>query len=97
MTRDRIARLPDDDWRKRDPRFREPQLSRHLDLVERLKTVAGRYDTTPGAIAIAWAVRNTAVDGAIAGFRRADQVDPILTAASIELTGDDLDEIEAQK
>ena len=96
MTRDRIARLPDDDWRKHDPRFREPQLSRHLDLVERLTTVAGRHDTTPGAVAIAWTVRNPAVDGAIAGFRRADQVDPILTAASIELTGDDVDEIEGR-
>ena len=45
MTRDRIARLPDDDWRKRHPRFREPQLSRTLDLVERLTTVAAA--TTP--------------------------------------------------
>ena len=96
MTRDRIARLPDDDWRKRDPRFREPQLSRNLDLVERLTTVAGRHDTTPGAIAIAWTLRNPAVDGAIAGFRRADQVDPVLTAATIELTRDDIDEIEAR-
>ena len=86
MTRDRIARLPDDDWRKSDPRFREPQLSRNLALVERLKTVAGRHDTTPGAVAIAWALRNTAVDGAIAGFRRADQVDPILFAATVGLT-----------
>jgi aryl-alcohol dehydrogenase-like predicted oxidoreductase len=94
MTRDRITRLPDDDWRKHDPRFREPQLSRHLGLVERLSTVAGRHGTTPGAVAIAWTVRNPAVDAAIAGFRRADQVDPILTAASIELTSDDVDEIE---
>jgi hypothetical protein len=30
------------------------------------------------------------------GFRRADQVDPILTAASIELTGDEVDEIEGR-
>jgi aryl-alcohol dehydrogenase-like predicted oxidoreductase len=96
MTRDRIARLPDDDWRKSDPRFREPQLSRNLALVERLKTVAARHDTTPGAIAIAWTLLNPGVNGAIAGFRRADQVDPILTAASIELAGDDIDEIEAR-
>ena len=81
---------------KRDPQFREPQLSRNLALVERLTTVAGRHDTTPGAIAIAWALRNTVVDGAIAGFRRAGQVDPILTAATIELTGDDIDEIEGR-
>ena len=96
MTRDRIARLPDDDWRKRDPRFREPQLSRNLNLVERLTTVASRHDTTPGAVAIAWTLRNPAVDGAIAGFRRANQVDPILAAATIELTRDDIDEIEAR-
>jgi len=58
--------------------------------------VAARHDTTPGAIAIAWTLLNPGVNGAIAGFRRADQVDPILTAASIELAGDDIDEIEAR-
>jgi hypothetical protein len=34
MTRERIAALPDDDWRKADPRFSEPQLSRHLALTD---------------------------------------------------------------
>jgi aryl-alcohol dehydrogenase-like predicted oxidoreductase len=34
----------------------------------------------------AWALRNPAVDGAIVGFRRPDQVDPILAAADLELT-----------
>jgi len=40
MTRERIAAMPNDDWRKHDARFREPQLSQHLALVERLHTVA---------------------------------------------------------
>ena len=71
----------DDDWRKHDARFREPQLSRNLELVERLAAVAERHDTTPGAVAVAWTLRNPAVDGAIVGFRRPDQVDPILAAA----------------
>ena len=39
--------------------------------------------------------RNPAVDGAIAGFRRPAQVDPIVTAAGLELTGEDINEIEA--
>jgi aryl-alcohol dehydrogenase-like predicted oxidoreductase len=86
MTRERIESLADDDWRKRDPRFREPQLSRHLDLVDRLTAVAARAGTTPGAVAVAWTLRNPAVDGAIVGFRRADQVDPILAAAGLELS-----------
>jgi len=94
MTRERVENMPEDDWRKRDARFNEPALSENLELVERLKTVAERYDTTPGAVAVAWTLRNPAVDGAIVGFRRPDQVDPILTAASLELTGEDVAEIE---
>ena len=94
MTRERIEQLPDDDWRKHDERFREPKRSRNLELVDRLAVIADRHDTTPGAVAVAWTLRNPAVDGAIVGFRRPDQVDPILAAASLELTGEELAEIE---
>ena len=94
MTRERIASLPDDDWRRHDPRFREPQLGRALDLVERLRAVAARHDTTPGAVAVAWTLRNPSVDGAIVGFRRPGQVDPILAAAGLELSDAETAEIE---
>jgi aryl-alcohol dehydrogenase-like predicted oxidoreductase len=94
MTRERAAGLPQSDWRKHDPRFNEPQLSRNLELVERLRAVADHYDTTPGAVAVAWTLHSPAVDGAIVGFRRPDQVAPILTAANLELTEQDIDEIE---
>jgi aryl-alcohol dehydrogenase-like predicted oxidoreductase len=96
MTRARIAQLPDDDWRAHDPRFQEPNLSRHLELVWRLRTVADRHATTPGAVAIAWALRNPAVDGAIVGFRRADQVDPLVRAADLHLDEDDIATIEGK-
>ena len=95
ITRERIAAMPGDDWRKTDPRFTEPQLSRHLALAARLQAVAARHGSTPGAVAAAWTLRNPAVDGAIAGFRRPAQVDPILDAAGLELTGQDMTEIEA--
>jgi aryl-alcohol dehydrogenase-like predicted oxidoreductase len=94
MTRERIERLPEDDWRKHDQRFREPQLSRHLALVERLENVAGRHGVGAGAAAVAWTLRNPAVDGAIVGFRRPDQVDAIIAAANLELSDDDAAEIE---
>jgi aryl-alcohol dehydrogenase-like predicted oxidoreductase len=94
MTRQRVEHLADDDWRKHDPRFTEPQLSHNLDLVRRLQTVADTYETTPGAIAVAWTLRHPAVDGAIVGFRRPDQVDPILPAANLELTDQDVAKIE---
>jgi aryl-alcohol dehydrogenase-like predicted oxidoreductase len=88
MTRERIASLPEDDWRKHDPRFQEPELSEKLALVKRLETVARRRGMAPGAVAVGWTLRNPAVDGAIVGFRRPDQVDPIVDAANLEL-GDD--------
>src|SRR5580700_747635 len=97
MARERIAGLPDDDWRKHDDRFREPELSRNLALVERLGAVADRHGTVPGAAAIAWTLGNPAVDGAIVGFRSPDQVDPLIDAANLELSQDDITTIEGEQ
>ena len=96
MTRERIASLPEDDWRKHSARFQEPQLTDHLELVERLKMVASRHEAAPGAVAVAWTLLNPAVDGAIVGFRRPDQVDPIIPAAGLDLSDDDVAELEGR-
>jgi aryl-alcohol dehydrogenase-like predicted oxidoreductase len=90
MSRERIESLPDDDWRRRAPPYREPQLSDNLALADRLREVGETHGTTAGAVAVAWTLRNPAVDAAIVGFRRPDQVDPILAAASLELSDEDL-------
>src|SRR4051812_32572964 len=65
MTRERIANLPTDDWRRSHNDFREPQLSRNLRLVKLLKTIGKRHGRTPGEVAIAWALHNPAVTAAI--------------------------------
>jgi aryl-alcohol dehydrogenase-like predicted oxidoreductase len=96
MTRQRIQDLPADDWRRHDRRFREPQLGRTLNIVGRLRAVADRHGTTPGAVAVAWTLRNPAVDGAIVGFRGPDQVDPILAAAGLELSDAEATQIEEE-
>jgi aryl-alcohol dehydrogenase-like predicted oxidoreductase len=95
-TREWIDRLPEDGWRRHDPRFQEPQLSESLDLVERLSAIANWLDTSPGALAVAWTLRNPAVDGAIVGFRRPEDVYPIIDAASLELDEDDIAMIEGR-
>jgi aryl-alcohol dehydrogenase-like predicted oxidoreductase len=89
MTAERVAAMPDDDWRKRDPRFNEPALSRHLALVDRLREVGERHGTTPGAIAVAWTLRHPAVHGSIVGFRRPDQVEELAGAGNVELSDED--------
>jgi aryl-alcohol dehydrogenase-like predicted oxidoreductase len=97
MTHERIEQMPADDWRTHDLRFTEPHLSEHLALAARLQDVADRHAVTPGAVAVAWTLRNPAVDGAITGFRRPSQVDPIVAAAGLELTDEDINQIEAAK
>ncbi len=95
MTRERIAKLPADDWRKRSPEFNDPKLSANLALVGRLRAVGERHGCSPGAVAIAWTLRHPAVTAAIVGARRPEQVDVMVAAADIQLTESDLMEIEA--
>ncbi len=94
MTRERIAALPEDDWRKRGANFREPLLSRNLRLVETLRAIGKRHSATPGEVAIAWTLRNPAVTGAIVGIRNAQQVSGIAGAADVTLSAEDLIEID---
>jgi aryl-alcohol dehydrogenase-like predicted oxidoreductase len=96
MTRERVESLPDDDWRRQSDRFREPELSRGLEVVERVRAVAERHGVSPAAVAVAWTLRHPAVHGAIVGFRRPDQVDPIVAAADVELSEDDVAELEGE-
>ena len=94
MTRERAAKLPDDDWRKHSPEFSEPNLSKNLKLVERLKKVAARYGRTPGDVAVAWTLRLPAITGAIVGARNARQAEDVMRAGELELTPQDIAEIE---
>jgi aryl-alcohol dehydrogenase-like predicted oxidoreductase len=94
MTRERAARLSKDDWRSRDPEFREPRLSRNLALVERLREIGKRHGRSPGEVAIAWNLRNPAVTGAIVGARNARQADGVMRAGELQLTDKEINEIE---
>lgn len=96
MTRERIARLPADDWRGRDSQFQEPKLSENLAIVEHLKTVGARHHRPAGQVAIAWALHNPAVTGAIVGARNPQQVEEMVGAADLHLSWQDMTEIEEE-
>ena len=96
MTRDRAATLPNSDWRSRDVEFQEPRLSKNLALVERLREVGHRQGRPPGQVAIAWALRNQAITGAIVGARNAKQVQGNVGAADLYLANEEMAEIEAR-
>lgn len=92
--RESIARLAPDDWRHRSADFNEPDLSRNLDLVGRLKVIAGRLKTTLPILAVAWTLHVDGVTCAAVGARRPDQVQGWLDAGRFDLSSDVLEEIE---
>src|SRR5271165_6433052 len=94
MTRERVAKLPDDDWRKRSPDFIEPNLSRNLAVVEMLSEIGKRHGRSPGEVAIAWTLRHPAVTGAIVGARNARQADGVMHAGELVLSDKEVNEIE---
>ena len=95
MTRERIAKLPPDDFRPRTVSFKEPLLTRNLGLVEVLRRIGDRHSGTPGEVAIAWTLRDAAVTGAIVGMRSADQAKQIVRSAEFRLSKEEILEIEA--
>jgi aryl-alcohol dehydrogenase-like predicted oxidoreductase len=95
ITAERVAHLPDDDWRRRDDEFREPRLSRHRALASLLAEIGADHGGRPAAeVAIAWTLANPAVTGAIVGARSAGQVDGFAGALTLRLTREELGRIE---
>jgi aryl-alcohol dehydrogenase-like predicted oxidoreductase len=94
MTRERVTAFAEDDWRRRDPDFQEPLLSRNLELADLLKRIGLRHGRSAGEVAIAWTLRHPAVTGAIVGARSPSQVDGVVGAADFRLSASEIDEIE---
>ena len=94
MTRERVANFLLEDWRRNLPGFKEPELSRNLRFVQRLREIGRRHGRTPGEVAIAWTLNHPAVTGAIVGFRNPQQVQGIIGAAHFRLNQNEIAEIE---
>lgn len=95
MTAERVARFPEDDWRKRAVEFNEPRLSRNLRLVELLREIGRLHNVEPGVVAVAWTLRNPAVTAAIVGGRSAQQVEGLAPALHFRLAENEYNSINA--
>jgi aryl-alcohol dehydrogenase-like predicted oxidoreductase len=93
MTKERIAKMPQDDFRRNSKQFQEPLISRNLELVELLRSIGKRHQVEPGVVAIAWTLHNPAITAAIVGGRSGQQVDGVLPAATFRLSADEFREI----
>ena len=93
MTRERAGALPDDDWRRHDPDFQEPALSRNLRLVELLREIGGGHGVSPGVAAVAWTLHHPAITAAIVGGRSAKQVEETASALRFRLREEEYERI----
>jgi aryl-alcohol dehydrogenase-like predicted oxidoreductase len=94
MNPERVENMPEDDWRKRDPEFQEPRLSRNLELASLLTDIGYPHNVPPGVVAIAWTLRNPVVTGAIVGGRRPQQIEDLVPAAELRLSESELAQID---
>ncbi|MDQ6664911.1 MAG: aldo/keto reductase, partial [Acidobacteriota bacterium] len=95
MTKERVAALPSDDFRRNTPNFQEPKLSRNLALADLLREIGQRHGRTTGDVAIAWTLRRPEVTAAIVGMRSAKQVDGVIGAIDFRLSPEEIGEIES--
>jgi aryl-alcohol dehydrogenase-like predicted oxidoreductase len=86
---ERVASLPDDDWRKGDDDF-TTRLAANLQVADAIGEVAERRGVSRPAAAAAWTLAWPGVTGAIVGARSADQVDGWLDAATFAYDLNDL-------
>jgi aryl-alcohol dehydrogenase-like predicted oxidoreductase len=93
MTRERIANLPPDDFRRKARQFQEPLLTRNLALADLLGKIGARHNVSAGVIAIAWTLANPAITAAIVGGRNPQQVEGVWPAAKLSLYPNEMQEI----
>jgi aryl-alcohol dehydrogenase-like predicted oxidoreductase len=95
FTRERVQNLSQDDHRRIDPRFQEPQLSVNLKLVEDLRPIAEKSGRTLAQLAIAWVLRRPEVTAAIVGARRPSQIEETVVAGDWVLSEEHIAVIDA--
>jgi aryl-alcohol dehydrogenase-like predicted oxidoreductase len=93
MTAERVAAMPDNDWRRNSVEFNQPRLGRNLRLVELLREIGDGHGVSPGVIAVAWTLHNPAITAAIVGGRNANQVEELAPALAFRLNEEEFQKI----
>ena len=85
--------IPDDDWRKTNPRFVGKNLQRNLRIVDEVEAVATEARTTPAQVALAWLLAQGNDIAPIPGTRRVAHVEENTAADGVLLNRDQIDRL----
>lgn len=87
--------LPENDWRRQDPRYQGENFAANLKLVDVVAEVAAKHGASNAQIALAWLLAQGGDIVPIPGFKRRATLGDSAKAADIQLDGDDLAKLEA--
>jgi aryl-alcohol dehydrogenase-like predicted oxidoreductase len=85
-----VADLPENDRRRRHPRFSEKNLARNVELVRELEAIAARNGAAPAQVAIAWLLAQGEDVVPIPGTNHARNVEQNAGAVELSLPSDDI-------
>jgi len=88
-----VKDIPDDDWRKDNPRFMGENFQHNLRVVEEVEAVAVEAGITPAQTALAWLLAQGDDISPIPGTRRVARVEENTAADGIELSADQIDRL----
>jgi len=81
-----IDDLDEDDWRRNNPRFQGDNFARNLELVDKVREIAGDKGCTPAQLALAWLLAQGEDVAPIPGTRSAMRLDENAAAVKIKLS-----------
>ncbi|HEU0012262.1 MAG TPA: aldo/keto reductase [Longimicrobium sp.] len=90
----RFEDLPEDDYRRNQPRFQGENFARNLDLVREVEAIAREKGVTSSQLALAWVLAQGRDVVPIPGTKHVKYLEENAAAAEVELSADDLRRIE---
>ena len=89
-----LADLPEDDWRRTNPRFQEEALQQNIALADAVSDLAARRHVTPAQLAIAWVMAQGENIVPIPGTKSPKRIEENAGAAHVRLSAEDVAELD---
>ena len=86
--------LPEDDWRRSNPRFQEDALRENLSLADRVTELADRHGVTPAQLALAWVFAKGDDIVPIPGTKSPRRLEENAAALDVTLSEDEVTELD---
>jgi aryl-alcohol dehydrogenase-like predicted oxidoreductase len=89
-----LADLPEDDWRRTNPRFQEQALHENLQLADRVSELAEQRGVTPAQLALAWVMAKGEDIVPIPGTKSPRRLEENAAAAETKLSNEETEELD---